>query len=170
MTQIDGTLDEAMARETGEGRFQVAISSGGTHFLADEPVDSGGLGSGPTPYQLIASALAACTTMTLRLYAEQKDLPVRDICTAAGHHREKGATPPDVFVRRISFKGDLTEAQRERLLEIADRCPVHKTLTAGARVETKLGDALPQSAPAAVHMADMEALIAVGRGSFDFTE
>lgn len=170
MKQADGTLDEALANETGEGRFQVAISSGGAHFFADEPVASGGLGSGPTPYQLLASALAACTTMTLRLYAERKNLPVHNICTAVGHHREMSPSPTDVFVRRISFHGDIDAEQRKRLLEIADRCPVHQTLMAGSRVETELGGALPISPPAAAHMVDMEALIAVGRRSFDFTE
>lgn len=170
MTQADTALDEAVATETGEGRYQVALSSGGTHFLADEPVAAGGLGSGPTPYQLLASALAACTTMTLRLYVERKGLPVRNICTAVGHHREAGAERADLFVRRISFEGELDADQRQRLLEIADRCPVHRTLMGGSRVETMFGDALPPSAPAATHMVDMEALIAVGRPSFDFTQ
>jgi len=170
MAKTDNALDEATAMETGDGRFQVAISSGGARFLADEPVVAGGLGSGPTPYQLLASALAACTTMTLRLYAERKGLPVENICTAVGHHRQAGAAPNDVFVRRISFDGNLDAAQRQRLLEIADLCPVHHTLTGGARVETELGGVLPSSAPAEEHKVDMEALIAVGRRSFDFTE
>ncbi len=166
--QTDETLEEAVASKTGEGRFQLAISAGGAHFMADEPVAVGGLGSGPTPYQLLAAALAACTTMTVQLYADRKGWAVRVHCTAVGHRREEGSIPADVFSRRIKFEGDITPEQRTRLLEIADRCPVHRTLTEGARVRT--AEVLPEAAPATTHMADMEALIAVGRGSFDFTE
>ncbi|MBB4838554.1 putative redox protein [Sphingomonas kyeonggiensis] len=166
--QTNETLDEAVATKSGAGRFQLEISAGGAHFTADEPVEVGGLGTGPTPYQLLAAALAACTTMTLQLYADRKGWPVRVHCTAVGHRREEGQNPPDVFSRRIKFEGEITPEQRGRLLEIADRCPVHRTLTEGARVRT--AEALPEAAPAIAHMADMEALIAVGRGSFDFTE
>lgn len=166
--QTDETLDEAIASQTGQGRFQLAISAGGAHFLADEPVAVGGLGTGPTPYQMLAAALAACTTMTLQLYADRKGWPVRVHCTAVGHRREDGSSPPDVFSRRIKFEGEIQADQRAKLLEIADRCPVHRTLTEGARVRT--AEVLPDAAPATGHVADMEALISVGRGSFDFTE
>ncbi|TZG25828.1 OsmC family protein [Sphingomonas montanisoli] len=170
MTNPQDALNEAVARETGEGRFQAKVSTAGTEIIVDEPVDAGGLGSGPTPYQLLASALAACTTMTLRLYAERKGWPVRNIRTAVGHHREEGKSPADVFVRRVSFAGELDAEQRARLIEIADRCPVHRTLTGAARVETKVGEGLPPASPSTTHMVDMEALIHVGRGSYDFTE
>lgn len=167
--QADEALDEAVATKTREGRFQLAVTAGGARFMADEPVSAGGLGSGPSPYQLLAAALAACTTMTLQLYADRKGWKVTVLCTAVGHRREDGAEPPDVFSRRITFDGDIDATQRARLLEIADRCPVHRTLSHGARVLT-VEDAVPDAAPATAHMADMEALIAVGRGSFDFTE
>jgi putative redox protein len=170
MSQADKTLDEAVAHETGQGRYQAEISTGGITFLADEPVEAGGLGTGPSPYQLLASALAACTTMTLRLYATRKGWAVDDIRTAVGHRREPGAVPPDIFVREIRIEGELDQDQRNRLLEIADRCPVHRTLIAGSQVRTSMGDTIPAAASAQLHMADMEALIAVGRGSFDFTQ
>lgn len=170
MTKADGALDAGIATETGRGRFEVEISTGGVQFLADEPEDVGGMGSGPTPYQILASALAACTTMTLRLYADRKGWSIKDLRTAVGHYREEGNTQPDVFVRRISFTGELDAEQRERLIEIADRCPVHNTLRGGVRIETRLGDTLPKTAPSTTHMVDMEALIDVGRGSYDFTE
>lgn len=160
----------AIAEETGASRFQIRIDTGGTTILADEPVAAGGLGSGPTPYELLCSALAACTTMTLRLYAAQKGWPVGAIRTQVGHRRETGVTPADLFTRRIAIEGDLDAEQRARLIEIADRCPVHRTLTGGARVETEASAATPPCEPAVTHMADMEALIAVGRGSFDFAE
>lgn len=170
MSDANDKLNQAIGRETGEGRFQVAISSGGVQFFADEPKSAGGLGSGPNPYQLLGSALAACTTMTLRLYADQKGWPVEDIRTAVGHRREQGGKPADLFIRHITFSGDLTEEQRARLLEIADRCPVHRTLTASARVETKADELAPACDGEDAHMADMEALISVGRRSFDFTD
>lgn len=162
------TLDEAVAEDTGAGAFQTRIRTAGVEILADEPVAVGGLGSGPSPYQLLGSALASCTTMTIRLYAARKGWPVRRVRTAVGHRRDPDASPADRFTRRISIDGDLDEAQRQRLFEIADRCPVHRTLTSGARVETLLGDALPSAGNATDHVVDMEALIAVGRSSFDF--
>ncbi len=167
--EISDKLEEAIAEKTGEGRYQLSVAAGGAHFMADEPEDVGGLGSGPSPYQLLASALAACTTMTLLLYAERKGWDVKVRCTAVGHRKEPGEELPDVFTRRIEFEGDIDPEQKARLLEIADRCPVHRTLTRGARVLTA-ESGLPESAPATSHMVDMEALIAVGRGSFDFSE
>ncbi|SDA35885.1 OsmC family protein [Sphingomonas sp. NFR15] len=158
--QVDGKLDEAIAEKTGEGRYQLAISAGGAHSMADEPTDVGGLGSGPSPYQLLASALAACTTMTLLLYAERKGWDVKVRCTAVGHRKEAAQELPDVFTRRIEFEGDIDPDRKARLLEIAGRCPVHRTLTHGARVLTA-ETGLPAAAPATSHMVDMEALIAV---------
>ncbi len=169
MTAPDPVPGGASAEDTGDGRFQVRIATGGISLLADEPVESGGAGSGPTPYELLCSALAACTTMTLRLYAEQKGWPVERVHTQVGHRREPGATPADVFTRHIWISGALDAAQRTRLLEIADRCPVHRTLTGGARVETLAGNAPPPCEQPTAHAVDMEALIAVGRPSFDFT-
>jgi putative redox protein len=166
----DSVAGGASAEETGGGRFQVRIEAGGTALIADEPVAAGGLGSGPTPYELLCAALAACTTMTLRLYAEGKGWPVAAIRTQVGHRREIGRTPPDLFVRRIALPAGLDADQRARLIAIADRCPVHRTLTGGARVETQASDATPPGDPDIAHVADMEALIAVGRGSYDFTE
>ena len=160
----------ATAEDTGTGRFQVRIAAGGTTLIADEPVAAGGLGSGPNPYELLCAALAACTTMTLRLYAEHKGWPVAAIRTQVGHQRETGKTPPDLFVRRIALPAGLSAAQRARLIEIADRCPVHHTLAGGARVETLASDTTPPCEPADAHKTDMEALIAVGRRSYDFTD
>lgn len=166
----DSVAGGASAEETGGGRFQVRIEAGGTALIADEPVAAGGLGSGPTPYELLCAALAACTTMTLRLYAEGKGWPVAAIRTQVGHQRESGKTPPDLFVRRIALPAGLDADQRARLIAIADRCPVHRTLTGGARVETQASDAAPPGDLDVAHAIDMEALIAVGRGSYDFTE
>lgn len=167
MTTPLALLDDAIAEDTGRGRFQARIETGGVVFMADEPVAAGGLGSGPTPYQMLAAALAACTTMTLRLYVAQKGWPVDHIRTVVGHHREEGVVPADVFQRRISITGAVDAAEIARMLEIADRCPVHRTLTSSARVETHAGTLPPSADAATSHAVDMEALIAIGRGSFD---
>lgn len=152
---MDVALD-AIARDTGAGKFQVAVQVAGVALMLDEPVSVGGMGTGPTPYQMLASALAACTTMTLRVYALQKGWPVVGIRTLARHQRQAGVVPADLFTRRIEIEGDFDATQRARLLEIADRCPVHRTLTGGARVETELADAAAPTEPAAAHAADLE--------------
>ncbi|BEP51935.1 MULTISPECIES: bifunctional alpha/beta hydrolase/OsmC family protein [Variovorax] len=131
---------DAEAEETGLGKFQLALRSGGSRWLADEPETVGGLGSGPTPYNLLSSALAACTTMTLRHYADSKGWPVTRIRTAVNHCKDKAISPPDVFSRRVSIDGAITEAQRTQLLDMAQRCPVHRTLEGGARFEPVEGE------------------------------
>jgi putative redox protein len=135
-TRSHGQEGDVVAEETGAGRFQVAMRAGGIRFLADEPESVGGLGSGPTPYDLVAAGLAACTTMTLRLYADGKAWPVERIRTAVGHMKQDGEAQPDLFTRTIAIEGALDETQRARLLEIAARCPVHSTLTRGSRMMT----------------------------------
>ncbi|WP_336962995.1 bifunctional alpha/beta hydrolase/OsmC family protein [Sphingobium aquiterrae] len=147
------------AEETGNGKFQVAISAGGVRFLADEPESVGGLGSGPSPYDLLSAALATCTTMTLRLYADGKGLPVTRIRTAVGHRREAGADMPDLFSRRIAIEGPVNDDQRARMLEIADRCPVHRSLERGARFDTALGEPPASAEPAEEHMQAMEGIV-----------
>lgn len=132
-----------VVEETGEGGFQVEVRAGGARFLADEPVDVGGLGSGPTPYDLLGAALGACTAMTLRLYARGKDLPLGRVRVTVGHSKDKTESPPDLFVRRVRLDGSLSEEQTRRLLEIADRCPVHRTLAGGTRIETLPEEARP---------------------------
>ncbi|HEX9964938.1 MAG TPA: bifunctional alpha/beta hydrolase/OsmC family protein [Allosphingosinicella sp.] len=141
--------------ETGEGAFQVEVTAGGARFIADEPVEVGGLGSGPTPYDLLAAGLGACTAMTLRLYARGKSLKLDKVTVDVGHSR----TPEggDRFVRRVHLDGDLTSEQRARLIDIAERCPVHRTLEKGSAVETAAGEALEEAAePATQHGRDME--------------
>lgn len=127
---------DVIVEETGVHDFQVEVHAGGAHFIADEPVEVGGGGSGPTPYDLLCAALGACTAMTLRMYARGKDLPLKKVRVTVGHHRESEPEPLDVFTREIDLEGDLTDAMRARLLEIAERCPVHRTLERSARIVT----------------------------------
>lgn len=123
---------DAVARETRNGKFQLEMHSGGARWLADEPEAAGGSGTGPTPYDLLSCALAACTTMTLRLHADRQGWPVERITTAVNHRKDKAATPPDRFSRDITIEGEISEAQRAELLAIAARCPVHRTLEQGS--------------------------------------
>lgn len=152
---------DAEAEETGAGKFQLMLRAGGSTFLADEPASVGGLGSGPSPYDLLSSALAACTTMTLRLYADGKGWPVTRISTSVGHHRDTGQTPADRFTRRIAIHGDVDADQRSRMLAIADNCPVHRSLERGARFDTVLGEPPAAAEPAEAHAE------AMGRAALD---
>jgi putative redox protein len=137
-------------RETGLGRYQAMVKAGPHRLLADEPVSVGGLASGPSPYDYLSAALGACTVMTLRMYAERKGLALERVGVSIGHGNVHAADCADCseelkakngkidrFERIISLEGDLDAETRKRLLEIADKCPVHRTLEAGAAVVTR---------------------------------
>ena len=126
-----------LVQETGAGLYQAEVRIGRSHFLADEPVEVGGLGSGPSPFELISAALGACTAMTLRMYAERKAIPLGQVEVAVSHKRVLGAEKPEQFERVIDLGGDLDDDQRARLLQIAERCPVHRVLEPGAVIETR---------------------------------
>ena len=123
------------------------ISAGGHTFAADEALTAGGTGTGPDPYQLLLAALGACTSMTVALYARRKQWPLRRVRVQLAHSRVWAQdcaaclTQPahlDRIERVIEFSGDLTEEQRRRLIEIAERCPIHRTLTSGIDIVTSL--------------------------------
>jgi putative redox protein len=128
------------AIETGSGMFQVAIGSGRHQFFADEPVSAGGLDSGPAPYDLVSAGLAACTAMTMRLYAERKGIPLERARVTVDHSRIADMAPADRFTRVITLEGPLDAGQRASLLEIAERCPVDLTLVRGSDVQTRLAN------------------------------
>jgi putative redox protein len=132
--------------ETGAGKFQQRVLAGAHRLLADEPADVGGMDSGPTPYDFLAIGLGACTSMTIRLYAERKQIPLDHVEVLVAHEKrhgedcidcEKDSARIDHFDRILRLSGTLTEEQRASLIAIADRCPVHRTLEAGARIVTK---------------------------------
>jgi putative redox protein len=127
----------ATADDSGHGGLQILISAGAARFVGDEPTSLGGLGLGPTPHDLVAAGLAACTTQTLRLYAIRKGWPLGAVRVEVTQERKAGETPADTFTRRISLGGDLDDDQRARLMQIAEMCPVHRLLTAGARIVTE---------------------------------
>jgi uncharacterized OsmC-like protein/pimeloyl-ACP methyl ester carboxylesterase len=135
-TELEGMQDGVLVQETGVGKLQVEVRAGTTRFLADEPVALGGLGSGPAPHDLLCAALGACTAMTLRLYADRKQWPLARVRVTVSHSKDKDRKPADLFTRSILLDGALDPEQRTRLIEIANRCPVHRTLEAGSAIET----------------------------------
>ncbi len=125
--------------ETGEGRYTQAIAAGRHRLVADEPARVGGDDRGPAPYDFLLAALGSCTAMTLRMYAERKELPLDRVVVDLDHDKVDGpeGKKVDRIRRVVTIRGDaLTAAQRKRLLEIADRCPVHRTLESRVRIET----------------------------------
>ena len=151
-----------IARPTGAGRFQAELQVRGGTILADEPIEAGGLGTGPTPYELLSGALAACTAMTLRLYAERKGWTLPPFSVAAAHSivpaGADGSPPRDLFTRNIAFEAALDGEMEAKLLSIADKCPVHRTLMRGFEIRTNIGTVvrpLPEE-PSTQHEHDME--------------
>lgn len=130
--------DGVEAIETLAGKFQLRVRSGKHTIFSDEPASVGGLGSGLSPYELVSAGLAACTVMTMRLYANRKGFPLERASTRVEHKKVADMVPPDRFTRTIVLEGPLDEEQRARILEIADRCPVDLTLIRGSDVQTDL--------------------------------
>jgi putative redox protein len=136
-----------VVQETREGRFTQRIAAGPHALRADEPQSVGGDDSGPGPYDLLLAGLGACTSMTLRLYAERKGWPLERVTVTLTHDRihaedcaecETKAGRLDRMERRLAVKGDLDDQQKAKLLEIADKCPVHRTLESEVVVTTSL--------------------------------
>jgi len=134
-----------LVRETGNGKFQQEILTGPHRFLADEPLKVGGLDSGPGPYDLLLAGLGACTSMTLRLYAENKKLPLQRVSVRLMHNKihvedclscETKEGMIDRIDRNIRLEGKLSADERKRLMEIADKCPVHRTLKSEIEIRT----------------------------------
>ena len=132
---------------TTEAKFTSIVDSSGHSFLADEPLKVGGDDLGPTPYDLLLSALGTCTAMTVKLVADREGMPLRNVAVTLDHQRchsddcqaaGEGRPKIEVMTRRIQLTGDLTEEQRARLLVIADKCPVHRTLESHPVIRTTL--------------------------------
>lgn len=133
--------------ETLSGRFINSLRAGRHAWTADEPPAVGGNDAGPGPYELLLMALGACTSMTVRMYAERKQLPLKRVRVRLSHRKIHAqdcadcATKEgmlDEITREITFEGELSDEQRQKLLEIANKCPVHRTLTSEIKVRSKL--------------------------------
>ena len=138
-----------VVRETRNGKFQQTVSIGPHRMLADEPVAAGGEDSGPGPYDFVLAGLGACTSMTLRLYAERKSLPLERVTVTLKHSKihaedcadcETKAGMLDQLDRVIAMEGALDAEARRKLMEIADKCPVHRTLTSEIHIVTRAAD------------------------------
>ena len=133
--------------ESGDGKYSQHMVSGKHQLVADEPEDVGGNDLGPGPYEYILMGLGSCTSMTIRMYADHKKIPLQKVQVTLSHQKvhaqdcadcESKNGKIDEIVREVRLEGDLTEEQRQRLLEIANRCPVHRTLTSEIKVRTRL--------------------------------
>ncbi|MET0399159.1 MAG: OsmC family protein [Longimicrobiaceae bacterium] len=142
---------EIVTRTSGDG-YRTDIDAGGFRLTADEPAAVGGTGAGPTPYDLLLAALGACTGMTLRMYAARKGWPLEEVTVSLREGRDHAADclhceQPDARLtqldREITVRGALDDAQRDRLLHIAEQCPVHKSLAGAFHVRTSLRPADP---------------------------
>ncbi len=140
-------MDGEVIAHIGEEHYRSDIYAGPHRITADEPRDAGGSDTGTNPYGLLTAALGACTTITVRMYADRKQWPLKGITVRLKHDKiyakdceecETKEGKVDSFERELEFEGDLTPEQRQRLLEIADKCPVHNTLSHVSRIVTKL--------------------------------
>jgi len=138
---------EVVVAETGDGLFTQKILAGRHVLAADEPESVGGLDKGPSPYDLLLAALGACTSMTLRLYADRKNMALNRVAVRLRHDKihaedcadcENKTGQIDRITREITLVGDLDDNDRKRLLEIADKCPVHRTLESEIKIATSL--------------------------------
>jgi uncharacterized OsmC-like protein/pimeloyl-ACP methyl ester carboxylesterase len=143
------TPRQVVVRETRNSKFQQTVMVGPHQMLADEPVAAGGEDSGPGPYDFLLAALGACKSMTMRLYADRKSLPLERATVTLNHSKihaqdcaecETKEGMLDQIDVAIGLEGALDAAQRKRILEIADKCPVHRTLTSEIRIVTRAAD------------------------------
>ena len=131
----------------GESGFRTEIMANGLSLVADEPVSVGGSNTGPTPYDYLVAGLGACTAMTLRMYADRKKWPLEEVVVSLSHKKihardcqtcETDQTMVDWIERDVELTGSLDASQSRRLMEIADRCPVHRTLESKVKIQTSL--------------------------------
>jgi len=119
----------------GQGPLQQKLTAGDLHFLADVEVSKGGTGTGPNPHEYLGAALAACTSMTLKMYAGRKEIKLEDAIVTVDIER---VNEIETFTREIRLHGNLSAEEKERLLEIANKCPIHKALAGQIQIKTQL--------------------------------
>jgi putative redox protein len=119
----------------GRAQYQTIISSAGHTLIADEPETSNGADTGMSPHSLLLASLGSCTAITLRMYINRKMWPVEEVMVDLELFKTTGGT---LIERKLSFKGELSEAQKQRLVEIADACPIHKILVGSITIDTHI--------------------------------
>jgi putative redox protein len=150
LTDLDSPLAEGEALAHSDNKsFRTTLDVAGHPMIADEPVDVGGTDLGPSPYGLLSAALASCTAMTLHAYAKMKALPVTDIRVHVKHSKvheldcenceRDDAAKIDQLHRTVWIEGEIDDKVRERMMQIANRCPVHRTLSTQVKIVTQVG-------------------------------
>ena len=119
----------------GQGPLQQKLTAGDLHFLSDAEVSKGGSGTGPSPHEYLGAALAACTSMTLMMYAGRKEMKLDNAIVTVDIERHDDV---ETFSREIQLEGNLSTEEKERLLEIAHKCPIHTALTGQIQIKTQL--------------------------------
>lgn len=146
-TSLKAEAGSTLVVERGDGKFAELVNANGHVLLADEPVAAGGTNGGPSPYDLLLAALGSCTAMTVRLYADLKKIPLSRVAVKLSIKEIHAEDCRDCETREgkvarirreIELQGELSAEQKEKMLEIANKCPVHRTLTGEIKIDTEL--------------------------------
>lgn len=131
--------ENIVVEENGKGRYQQAVVAGQHQLIADEPESAGGSDAGPAPFDYVMAGIGACTSMTLRMYAERKEFNLGKISVTLSHDKiDLDGIKRDRIQRTITLTGNLTPAQRQRMLEIANKCPVYRAISPSLLIETTM--------------------------------
>jgi len=136
--KAEAMADEVTTVEIGRDKYRTLVRSRGHEYVADEPGAMGGADLGPSPFELLLASLGACKVITVRMYADRKGWDLESVRMDLAHSRPEGRDKPERIEVSITLRGDLDEDQRGRLKEIAEKCPVQRTITGELTVESVL--------------------------------